>query len=160
MKRDISDLQIHTRKQRHQRKQREPHGDGEGEIYTEQRGGVEEEETDMAPDPVYEEEEERSGDDGWEAEEDDDGEGETEEEDVEMERERQREEWERRRAEMERGRERESGEPYPYPPHFYLKVLSHPSRPNKHSVMKYRWCASNFLSNRVNQVKEENRDQR
>lgn len=131
--------------QRHQRKQREPHSDAEGEIYTDQRGGVEEEETetDMAPDPIYEEEE-RSGDDGWEAGEDDDGEGEEEEEeeDVEMERqrERQREEWERRRAEMERGREggRESGKPYPYPPHFYLKVPSHPIRPNKHSIIKYR----------------------
>lgn len=148
MKRENPDLQTRTRKQRHQRKQREPHSDAEGEIYTDQRGGVEEwgveeeeTETDMASDPVYEEEE-RSGDDGWEAEEDDDGEGEKEEEDVEMvrERERQREEWERRRAEMERGREggRESGEPYPYPPHFYLKVLSHPSRPNKHSGIKYR----------------------
>lgn len=156
MKRENLDLQTHTRKQRHQRKQREPHSDAEGEIHMDRRGGVEEQagadgveewgveeeeaETDMAPDPIYDEEE-RSGDDGWEAEEDEDGEGE-EEEDVEMkrERERQREEWERRRAEMERGREggRESGEPYPYPPHFYLKVLSHPSRPNKHSVIKYR----------------------
>lgn len=149
MKRENPDLQTHTRKQRHQRKRREPHSDAEGEIYTDQRGGAEEQagadgveeeeaETDTAPDPVYdEEEEERSGDDGWE---DDDGEG--EEEDVEMkrERERQREEWERRRAEMERGREggRESGEPYPYLPHFYLKVLSHTSRQNKRSIIKHR----------------------
>lgn len=96
----------------------------DGGVATSERWTEEVEESHTGLEEV-EKEEERSGDDGQDAEED--GERERWQEEEEQ---RQREEWERRRMEMERGRlgghieeEEEEGRAT-YPSHFYPKVAS------------------------------------
>ncbi|XP_068163308.1 collagen alpha-1(VII) chain [Antennarius striatus] len=150
MKEETSNLQIRTTRQRQGTEEEEQNAEEEREIF----GGVEptvagevdvwemeEGEAETGPGTIYgeEEEEEGSGDDGWEMEEDVDQEtvgrekeldleeqGEKEWTEEEGETDLEREEWERRREEMEKrgeGRyDEDTGHPYPYPPeYFYLK---------------------------------------
>ncbi|XP_039457387.1 collagen alpha-1(VII) chain isoform X3 [Oreochromis aureus] len=117
-------LQTHSRSERQEARERQRYIDTETEVPTEIIGGGEEQtkaevedwgmekekelmpDLKPVPDPVYEEEE-RSGDYDWEAEEGVDQEKEEEEEDLEMERERDRLEMERERQELEKEREAE-----------------------------------------------------